>query len=102
MSLGCVVLLISLFADQLRFGHSEGFGPKQEIGLGIAVVCVFTAALLRVPTLMVIGILAGGLTILADILRFGQEEGFGWQQMLGVAVGGTLVLCGWLESWRQS
>ncbi len=99
-SLGAFVVLLSAFADVLRFGRSEGFGPRQAVGLGIALVCIFTAAIVRVPTLMVFGILAGGLTILADVLKFGHGPGFGWNQMLGVAVGLALILSGYLESRR--
>ena len=102
ISVGSIALLLSVFADQLKFGNSQGFGPKQEIGLAMAMTCVFTAALIRVPTLMVIGVLGGGLTVLADVLRFGHEPGFGWHQQVGTLIGGALVICGWLESRRQS
>jgi hypothetical protein len=98
---GGIVTMLSLLADELKFGDSEGFGPKQELGVGVALVFVFTAALVRIPTLLVIGILAGALTILADIFQFGHEDGFGWSQLLGTAVGLTLAACGWLEARRQ-
>jgi uncharacterized membrane protein len=66
------------------------------------VMLVLTAALIRVPTLMVIGLLTGSLTILADMFRFGQEQGFGWHQMLGTILGITLLAAGLLESRRES
>jgi uncharacterized membrane protein len=102
LTVGAVVLGISLFADQLRFGNSEGFGLKQYFGMSVAVMLVLTAALIRVPTLMVIGLLTGSLTILADMFRFGQEQGFGWHQMLGTILGITLLAAGLLESRRES
>src|SRR5262249_9659836 len=102
ISVGVITLLLSVFADQLKFGNSQGFGFKQDLGLAMAMICVFTAALIRVPTLLVIGVLGGGLTVLADVLQFGHDPGFGWHQQLGTLVGATLVLCGWLESRRQN
>jgi hypothetical protein len=102
MSVGSIILFLSLFADSLKFGNSEGFGPLQQLGLGMALICVFTAALIRVPTLMIIGVVGGLLTILADVFQFGHDPGFGWHQKLGALVGATLILTGWLESRRQS
>lgn len=102
MSVGAVILVLSVLADYLKFGGSAGFGPKQEIGVGVAIVCFFTAALVRVPTLMVIGVFAGSLTILADVFQFGHDPGFGWHQGLGTFVGVTLLGTGWLEARRQN
>lgn len=101
MSIGSIILIISLLADYLKFGNSEGFGPLQQLGLGMALICVFTAALIRVPTLMIIGLLGGLLTILADLFQFGHDAGFGWHQKLGAMVGAMLILSGWLESRRE-
>ena len=102
ISVGMIALLLSVFADELNFGSSQGFGAKQELALAMAMICVFTAALIRVPTLMVIGVLGGGLTVLADVLHFGHDPGFGWHQQLGTLIGALLVVCGWLESRRQN
>ncbi len=93
--LGLSILVISVFADHLGFGRSPGFAWKQEAGVLLAALLLLTGALIRVPTLSVCGLLAGGVTVLADRIGFGDSAGFGWQQVAGTAVGGLLLLWGY-------
>jgi hypothetical protein len=44
---------------------------------------------------MLIGLIVGLLSGLADLLGLGQVRGFGWKQGLGVAVGLLLIGFGW-------
>jgi hypothetical protein len=93
-STGAFVLLVSLLADWLAFGSSSGFGYKQFLGLGVAGILVLLGALMRIPTMFVIGLIVGVLALLADWLGFGNATGFGWQQITGVALGCCLLACG--------
>ncbi len=102
ISVGLVSLFLSVFADWLGFGRSEGFGWKQDIGLVAAAVLVLTAAIVRIPTMLIIGVFTGALSILADLFQFGHERGFGWHQMMGTAFGIVLIGAGILESRRQT
>ncbi|MEE9293586.1 MAG: LPXTG cell wall anchor domain-containing protein [Phycisphaerae bacterium] len=45
-------------------------------------------------TLIVFGLIVLVLSVLADFLPLGGEEGFGWRQRQGVVIGGILVLLG--------
>jgi len=92
LSIGAFVLLLSVFADWLGFGRSEGFGRRQELGLGLAALLLVIGALLRVATISVIALAIGGLTLLADWLGFGNAPGFGAQQRAGCVVGALLLL----------
>lgn len=91
-SMGLVVLLLSLFADWLRFGSAEGFGWYQQAGVVIGGVVLLLGAVARAPTLLIIGMFAFLLSILADWFAFGSAEGFGWQQLLGTAAGAILII----------
>ena len=44
--------------------------------------------------LLVVGTLVGAISLLADVVKLGGFEGFGWKQALGTAVGVVLVLLG--------
>lgn len=92
--IGLLVLLTSLLADPLAFGSSEGFGWQQWTGVGIALVLTTIGAIIQAPTLLVIGLTMGLVTLMADWVGFGNSSGFGWQQELGVATGLVLVVAG--------
>lgn len=94
--MGVLVLIISIFADRLGFGRSPGFDWKQEAGVVLAALLLLTGALIRVPTLSVCGLLAGGVTILADRIGFGDSPGFGWQQVAGSVLGVVLLVWSFL------
>ncbi len=91
ITVGLLVLVISVFADPLGFGRSEGFGWQQWTGVALAAILALTGAIMQIPTLLVVGLITGGVTLLADWLRFGSAEGFGWQQILGSALGAVLI-----------
>jgi len=97
---GLFILMISLFADVLAFGRSEGFGWQQQAGLALAAVLVLTAALMRIPTVLVIGLMIGAITVLADWLGLGNTEGFGMQQIAGSLLGLFLIGAGRLVARR--
>lgn len=94
LAFGAVVAMISLLADQLQFGSQAGFGWKQQVGTVIGGLLVFIAVLMRIPTLLIVGLMAAGLSLLADLLNFGEGEDFGSHQMLGLAVGAFFLICG--------
>jgi hypothetical protein len=102
ISVGLFVLVLSVFADWLAFGHPlSGFAWKQRTGVALAGMLILTAAVVQIPTMLVIGVLFGTLTILADLLAFGQAPGFGWQQTLGTVLGLLLLLTGISEARRR-
>ncbi len=101
LTVGLLVLVLSAGADVFRFGRSEGFGASQITGMALAGFLIIMGALTRVSTMLVIGVLAGGLTLLADWLGLGRSEGFGIQQWSGSAVGLLLILAGWRMSLRR-
>jgi hypothetical protein len=83
-----------VFADALAFGSSAGFGWQQWSGVALAGVLVLAGAIMQIPTILLIGLIAGG-TVLADRLAFGSATGFGWQQRLGSVVGVALIALAW-------
>ena len=93
-AVGLMTLVISLFADVLAFGSSEGFGWRQLLGVSLAGVMILIGAAMWVPTLLAVGLIGVVMTILADSLAFGNAEGFGWQQILGCLVGVGLAFAG--------
>ncbi len=93
-AVGLMMLVISLLADVLAFGGSEGFGWRQLLGVALAGVIVLIGAAMWVPTLLAVGLIGLVMTILADWLAFGSSEGFGWQQALGCLVGVGLAFGG--------
>ena len=98
---GSFILGISVLADSLQFGVSAGFGWKQIAGLVLSGVLVLAGALMGVPAVLSVGLLFGGITILADWLGFGSDEGFGFQQMMGVVVGVCIILGGFVYAWTR-
>ncbi len=98
---GMMILMITLFADVLRFGGGQGFGFKQMIGLIFAGGGLLVGAVTRIPTLYVVGGIAGGLTLLADYVQFGKSPGFGLEQMTGLGVGFSILLLGMVLAARQ-
>ena len=98
---GLMILVLSLFADVLRFGGSHGFGYKQVVGLVLAGGGMLLGAITRISTLYVIGIMAGGMTLLADYIHFGKSPGFGLEQMAGTGVGISMVVVGGLLAGRR-
>lgn len=99
---GALVALISAFADPLGFGGAAGFGWQQWSGILIAGILVLAGAIVQAPTLPILGLLVGMVTLLADWLGLGSAAGFGWQQGLGVAVGVALILLGFGLTRRSS
>jgi len=97
---GLFILVISLFADVLAFGRHEGFGWQQQAGLALAAVFVLTAALVRIPTVLAIGLMIGAITVLADWLGLGNAEDFGIRQVAGTLLGLLLIGAGWLVARR--
>lgn len=91
---GLIVMLLSIFADVLRFGQASGFGWKQDVGMVLGAFTVFLGMLFRIPTVLVVGLQAIALSVLADWLDFGHGEGFGGQQMLGTALGVLITVFG--------
>ena len=91
ITVGLIILLMSTFADVLAFGSSAGFGWQQWSGIALAGVLALAGAIMQIPTLLLIGLITGAVTVLADWLAFGSAEGFGWQQMLGSALGAALI-----------
>ena len=85
-AVGLMMLVISLLADVLAFGSSEGFGWRQFVGVALAGVMVLIGAAMWVPTLLAVGLIGLAMTILADWLAFGSAGGFGWHQALGCLV----------------
>ncbi len=93
-AVGLMMLVISLLADYLAFGGSEGFGWRQLLGVALAGVMILIGAAIWVPTLLAVGLIGAVMTILADRLAFGSSDGFGWQQILGCLVGVCLSFGG--------
>src|SRR5512138_3405227 len=53
--IGALIFVLAAAADELRFGHADGFGYRQMIGV-LAAGAIFTiGALTRTATLMAIG-----------------------------------------------
>ena len=102
ISVGFVVLMISALADWLAFGDSSGFGWKQYAGVLLAAVLILTASIVRISTLMVIGLLTAMLTMLADLFQFGHDKGFGLHQILGIVLGVVMIVAGILDARRQA
>jgi len=93
---GAFILMLSLFADILALGQHDGFGWQQQLGLTLAAILVMTAAVMQTPTVLVIGLMIGSITILADRLGLGSSSGFGVKQITGSALGVILIVAGWL------
>lgn len=100
-AVGLMMLLISLLADVLAFGGSEGFGWRQLLGVALAGVMVLIGAAMWIPTLLAVGLIGLVMTILADWLAFGSADGFGWQQALGCLVGVGLAFGGLDQARRK-
>lgn len=100
-SVGVAMILLSVFADWLGFGKTPGFGWKQDIGVVLAGILVLVATVVRIPTLLAIGVLTGILSLLADAFHFGDDPGFGWHQVVGVFFGAVLMAAGILEARRK-
>lgn len=99
MVIGAHILFLSLTADWFPVGASEGFGWRQASGVLLGIAVVFCGALIRIPTLLVIGGGIGGISLLADWLELGGAEGFGTQQRLGTAIGAAMLLVGTAMHW---
>lgn len=94
IAVGLFVLALSAFADFLKFGGSEGFGWKQGAGLVLAGMLALTGSVFGVLMFLVIGVVIGTLTLLADVLAFGSNDGFGIQQLLGTIIGAVILIVG--------
>jgi hypothetical protein len=91
---GGLVLFLSLTADVLKFGASQGFGVHQWVGVSIGGLVMLLGAVTRAATLLMIGAIGTGLAFLADWLAFGSSEGFGLQQIIGCMLGLLLLGAG--------
>ncbi len=91
MVVGSVVLAMSLLADALQFGNSKGFGWIQLQGVLIGLGLVLLGAIARARTLLMIGMIAMLLSLLADWLQLGDAEGFGIHQLSGSAFGVAVI-----------
>ena len=60
----------------------------------LAAVLTMMGSLFGVLVLVVIGVVVGLLTVLADFFSFGSNPGFGVQQKLGSFVGAIILLLG--------
>ena len=98
---GSYTLLLSLFADWLGIGSKPGFGWQQWLGMLLAFVLVISGAVTRVTAILVMGLLIGGVTILADVLLLGDSSGFGWQQIAGSVVGAIMIGLGVVRGRRR-
>ncbi len=92
--LGLTLLLLSVFADALAIGKSGGLGWKQHAGVIIGGCLTLMGAVLRVPTVLLMGIEVAGLSLCADRLELGLQAGFGPDQLLGSVMGALIVLVG--------
>lgn len=99
--IGLYILLISAFADEVAFGGHAGFGWKQIAGTLIGVILVGAGAATRIPTLVLIGLITGSLTIVADWVGYGSHPGFGFQQQIGSILGLGMMLYGLIRAWRR-
>ena len=94
ITMGVIIVLVSFFADSLGLGNATGFGWQQWGGLILGGIVLLVGALLGIPTLTVVGSGIAAITVLADQLGMGNAELFGWQQISGIAIGGTMVFLG--------
>jgi di/tricarboxylate transporter len=99
--LGLIILVLSIGADFFAFGRAEGFGWKQMSGVLCGAVLVLIGAVVRTQTVALAGLILGGLSLLADWLRFGKSPGFGGEQTLGTLLGVILLLVGLSLSFRK-
>ena len=77
-------------------------GAAKAIGLVYpALAGKLHGAAMRVPTVLVIGLIAAGLSLLADWLGFGSHEDFGLQQIFGTMTGLVLVVVGWMVARKR-
>lgn len=91
---GVFIVTLSIFADQLRLGGTKGFGLYQLVGVVLSMLLLIAGGLLRAPTVVLMSMMLGGLTLVADILKLGLMPGFGWHQFWGIVFGMALILFG--------
>jgi hypothetical protein len=91
---GLMALIISGFADVLKWGNGGAFGYKQIIAVFLAGGGLLIGAAARIPTLYLLGLVTGGLTLIADYARFGNSPGYGVEQCAGVIAGAILLGAG--------
>lgn len=94
LAVGALFVLLSVFADQLALGDSQGFGAWQTAGLVAAISLIGVGAALRIPTILVIGCCGGLLSVLADKFKLGGAPGFGLGQTTGIVAGSALIVLG--------
>jgi hypothetical protein len=102
VTVGGVILFVSLLADKLGLGESEGFGWKQTGLMVLAAVVVQIGAVIQIPTLLLAGLIAGLIGAAADYVGFGNAPDFGVQQMAGTALGSLLVIVGLVVARRSA
>lgn len=92
--LGVVVLGMSVLADAVRLGATDGFGKQQWGALLAGGLLLLLGAVTRARTLLVLGCVTVILAALADLLALGGASGYGVHQMLGSLLGVALILAG--------
>jgi len=90
-AVGLIALLLSVFADRLKLGSSVGFGWWQNLGVVVGAALLILGAATRAPALLIIGLIACVLAVLADWFALGSAEGFGILQIAGTSLGLVLV-----------
>ncbi len=91
---GALTLLMSLFADALRLGGTEGFGSFQMAGVLIGCLLSLLGAVARARTLLILGVILLSQSLLADWLALGNAEGYGVHQAIGSAGGMLIIIVG--------
>ncbi len=91
---GLFVGIIGVFGDYLGIEGHSGFGWHQQVGIVLATVFVLVGSLFRVDTLAVVGVVAFGLSVFADLFGLTSAPGIGWKQQLATSIGIAIVLTG--------
>lgn len=99
---GLFTLAISAAADALHLGATANFGVRQLASTALALILVIAGAIIRIPTVAVVGIMMGSITLLADWLALGGRAGFGFKQTIGCMLGCVLIAVGLALSRRRS
>lgn|GEM_PF-1330306 len=98
---GTFILVLSLLADWLQLGGTEGFGYQQIGGVIVGGVLLLLGAIVRAPILLVFGLIIGVMSLLADRFPVGAAEGFGSNQIVGTLLGLVSIAAGVLSARRK-
>lgn len=91
---GAFTLVLSLLADYIGIGRSQGFGWKQDAVLAVGLLLAGAGALIRAMTLLVIGGMITAIALVGDWAGLGDDGGFGAKQMTGAALGLAMIIVG--------